>query len=61
MTVQRKLVEEQLTQQELESWLWKAAHILRGAVNTSDLSTLRGISKSPSISHASAELSRDLT
>jgi type I restriction enzyme M protein len=32
MTVQRKIVEEQLTQQELESWLWKAADILRGAV-----------------------------
>jgi type I restriction enzyme M protein len=32
MTIQRKLVEEQLTQQELESWLWKAADILRGAV-----------------------------
>jgi type I restriction enzyme M protein len=32
MSVQRKLVEEPLTQQELESWLWKAADILRGAV-----------------------------
>jgi type I restriction enzyme M protein len=32
MAVQRKLVEEPLTQQELESWLWKAADILRGAV-----------------------------
>jgi type I restriction enzyme M protein len=32
MAVQRKLVEEPLTQQELEGWLWKAADILRGAV-----------------------------
>jgi type I restriction enzyme M protein len=32
MPIQRKLVEEPLTQQELESWLWKAADILRGAV-----------------------------
>jgi len=32
MAAQRKLVEEPLTQQELESWLWKAADILRGAV-----------------------------
>jgi type I restriction enzyme M protein len=32
MAVQRKLVEEPLTQQELESWLWEAADILRGAV-----------------------------
>ncbi len=32
MAIQRKLVEEPLTQQELESWLWKAADILRGAV-----------------------------
>ena len=32
MTVQRKLVNEELTQQELETWLWKAADILRGAV-----------------------------
>jgi type I restriction enzyme M protein len=32
MTIQRKLVEDPLTQQELESWLWKAADILRGAV-----------------------------
>ena len=32
MAVQRKLVEEELTQQQLETWLWKAADILRGAV-----------------------------
>jgi len=32
MTTQRKLVEEELTQQQLETWLWKAADILRGAV-----------------------------
>jgi type I restriction enzyme M protein len=32
MAVQRKLVQEPLTQQELEGWLWKAADILRGAV-----------------------------
>jgi len=32
MAIQRKLVEEPLKQQELESWLWKAADILRGAV-----------------------------
>jgi len=32
MAVQKKLVQEQLTQQELETWLWKAADILRGAV-----------------------------
>jgi type I restriction enzyme M protein len=32
MTARKKLAEEQLTQQELESWLWKAADILRGAV-----------------------------
>ena len=32
MAIQRKLQNEQLTQQELESWLWKAADILRGAV-----------------------------
>jgi type I restriction enzyme M protein len=32
MTIQRKLVEEGLTQQELESWLMQAADILRGAV-----------------------------
>jgi len=32
MAIQRKLVDEQLTQQELENWLWKAADILRGAI-----------------------------
>lgn len=32
MAIQRKLVEEGLTQQELESWLMQAADILRGAV-----------------------------
>jgi len=32
MAIQRKLLNEQLTQQELETWLWKAADILRGAV-----------------------------
>jgi type I restriction enzyme M protein len=32
MAVQRKLIEEELTQQQLETWLWKAADILRGAV-----------------------------
>lgn len=32
MSVQQKLMEEKLTQQELEQSLWKAADILRGAV-----------------------------
>lgn len=32
MAVQQRLVEEKLTQQELEQSLWKAADILRGAV-----------------------------
>jgi len=32
LTAQSKLVEERLTQNDLESFLWKAADILRGAV-----------------------------
>ena len=32
MTTQTKLAEEKLTQNNLESYLWKAADILRGAV-----------------------------
>src|SRR5436189_2791709 len=32
MTLQTKIVEEKLTQQDLEQSLWKAADILRGAV-----------------------------
>ena len=39
MVIQQKLVEEKITQQELEQWLWKAADILRGAVRSEQYDT----------------------
>ena len=36
MVVQGKLVEEEITREELGSWLWGAADILRGAVSQGD-------------------------